>query len=148
MKFFNIMFVAVPMSLMACGGKSTPSATIAVEASNRTALCESALHRARTCKESFLPALLESRISHDSPAGIAAEGSTPAGRESLLVQAQQEYATDSTDENISKACAQMAAKADPAMDAMAKEVQGCVATSSCGEFVPCFIAAHEHMPHH
>ena len=132
-------------TLAACGGtpasSTTPTGDEAGKAdgpSGDTALaaCTAMMTRARTC-DGYLPALVDMRIELDQPAGIAAQAAEAGGRDKLIAEAQTEWATDSTDENIGVACTQLAAGVD---DAMVAEAERCNSLASCDEFVPCTVA--------
>jgi hypothetical protein len=125
--------------LAACeGAEAKPAPATAQKASASTAatdhdLCVAIMTHARTCTDQFIPALVDARAAVDVPAGIKAE--VAKDRDSVIGQAKTEWASDSSDVNIEKMCAQPIPDADARRDA----ATACQAKTDCGEFAACFI---------
>lgn len=97
------------------------------------ASCVKALERQRECKDLFLPALVDLRITLDKPKGIAASAKKE-GRQSLLAMAQKEYETDSTDAAISAMCAKMSGS-----PTFVASMNKCTEATTCEAFTECAI---------
>jgi hypothetical protein len=108
------------------GGAPTPKDT-----------CVKLFQRQRACTDTFIPALVDLRVSIDKPAGIADEAKKAGGRDALIAKAKEEWKTDSTDESIGKTCEKIAAA--PNAGAMLAASEKCVAQPACGAFVDCII---------
>ena len=150
-----VLFISSITLASACGSKSTapeppmsepagtPTAEPASAETDLLAMCGEMFSRQRECADTFLPALVNLRVTHDVPAGIAAHDAE-IGREALLQKARDEYAVDSTDTAIADTCEKLAATIPPdQVDAMIPKVNECLATSSCDEFVPCNLEIQE-----
>lgn len=128
------------MILSACAGAETgggePATGGSAEGLAVQALCTSNLERQRQCTDTFLPALVELRISLDKPAGIA-ETAREEGREVLIATAHEEWKEDSTDAAISRTCAQVASHPEAAK--MTGPMRDCLDRASCEDYVPCAV---------
>lgn len=137
----SIFAVLVPLAVAACGGAkpTTHEASKEAAAGEPRAVCVSAFERQRTCADVFIPALVGARVEADNPPGIAAADASE-GRAALVAKANEEWATDSTDEAIGQHCDGMVAKV-PAdqLGALADAVEGCVAAADCDGFTSCMI---------
>jgi hypothetical protein len=131
-------------SLTACGGSKAAPAETAKPATASSpeelkALCVKMFTRSRECTSDFIPALVDARARHDVPPGIAEQVKT--NRDAVIAEAMKEWENDSKDEAIQPMCEKIGA--DPAMAESADEVNGCMAKTSCPEFVACTMPLHE-----
>jgi hypothetical protein len=140
-------------SLAACGGsKAAPAETATPAASTSSAgdmkaLCVKMFTRSRECTSDFIPALVDARARHDVPPGIAEQVKT--NRDAVIAEAMKEWENDSKDEAIQPMCEKIGGS--PEMAERADEVNGCMAKTSCPEFVACTMPLHEKhftQPHH
>ena len=82
-------------------------------------------------------AINDLRIEADNPPGIAARAESE-GRDGIVAQAKEEWATDSQPENTSRTCADGAAHMPPERaDAMMAKSEQCLATTDCAAFGAC-----------
>jgi len=101
--------------------------------------CEATFARQRDCQDVFLPALVDLRVRLDVPPGIA-EADATEGRDALLAVAEEEFASDSTDESIAATCDQMRASAPAALLAQAEQDSDrCLQADACEPFVECIL---------
>jgi hypothetical protein len=121
---FAVLVVVGVGGLALAGG---PAPTPAQQAS-----CVTLFERQRTCTESFIPALVDLRVSLDRPKGIAATAKSD-GRDALIAAALAEWKTDSTDASIAKTCASMPP------GAVTPQMNTCLAASSCPAFSQCLV---------
>ena len=130
-------------SLAGCGGskaKPEPAPTASATGSaDMKALCVKMFTRTRECTSDFIPALVDTRARHDMPPGIAEKVKT--NRDAVIAEAMKEWENDSKDEAIGAMCEKIGS--DPAMAESADEVNGCMAKTSCPEFVACTMPLHE-----
>jgi hypothetical protein len=118
---------------------ATPATAQAQPAStDAKAVCVELFTRNRTCTAQYIPALVDLRAKYDVPAGITAE--VAANRAAVIAQANEEWATDSTDAAIDAQCTKMVANLTPA-DQAALGVQDCLAQTDCDAYTACV------MPH-
>lgn len=126
-------------SLAACASAdATPTPGTAQRAQATAAntdrdLCVALLQHARTCTDQYIPTLVDARAAADHPTGIKEE--VAKDRAGVIAQANQEWATDSTDANIAAVCARPYLQAEEQRDAATR----CQATSACGEFAACLV---------
>lgn len=130
--------------IAACGGADAPAKpqppapTPAVSQSPRD-VCVQSFVRERECTAAFIPALVAARVEADVPAGIAATDQS-IGREALVARANEEWATDSTDEAIGATCDDLAAKIPAEQQpAMTEQVKQCMAAEGCPAYVDCMV---------
>jgi hypothetical protein len=128
----------------ACGGsKSEPAKpaepTAAAPAGDVKAVCVKTFTRARECSSDFIPALVDARARHDVPPGIAAK--VKENRDAVIAEGMKEWEADSTDESIGATCDKISG--DPSMGSDSAEFEGCLAKTSCPEFVACAIPVQE-----
>lgn len=112
---------------LALAGSAAPSP--AVQAS-----CVKMFERQRTCTASFIPALVDLRVSLDKPAGIAAAVKKD-GRDAMISAALEEWKSDSTDAAIATTCGSMPAPRTASLTSMEK----CLDTANCQAFSECVI---------
>lgn len=112
---------------LALAGSSAPSP--AAQAS-----CVKVFERQRACTDTFIPALVDLRVSLDKPAGIAASVKKD-GRDTMISAALEEWKSDSTDAAIAKTCASMPAARATAMSSTEK----CLDAANCQAFSECLI---------
>lgn len=124
---------------------STSTAPKAAPLSKVGEVCRASIAKAVECKDLFVPALVQSRVKFDDPAGIAAEGATPEGMQKLVATAHEEFAADSAPDRVEAQCGQMDANAAPELETMVTEMGKCLAKTACAEYVPCTITVHENM---
>src|SRR5262245_54286396 len=141
--------LALPLAffLAACAGAETPNENVTSspalnEATNAQALCVQSFQRQRECTDAFIPALVDARVRHDRPAGIAAADHSE-GRAALVAKALEEWRTDSLDASIHETCAGMISHGAGTPE-MSAALSACLERTSCGEFVPCQIQLIEH----
>jgi hypothetical protein len=146
----NVSKVIVLVVLGACGssGAGTPAAkSTAVpksevgassEAPDAKAVCVQMFVRQRECTDTFIPALVDARVRHDVPPGIAAKDQS-GGREALVALAMEEWKADSTDEAIDATCTKMTGPGGPDLSGAIETAKGCLAESACEAFTPCAI---------
>jgi hypothetical protein len=127
----------------ACGGADAPakSSTTAQPAAAATPrdTCVSVLTRQRECSDVYLPALVDARIQHDKPAGIAARAEAE-GRDTIIGLAPEEYVNDSTDAAIGATCDDAMTKLPPdQIDGLVQQANQCLAADACQAFTDCVI---------
>lgn len=155
-----ILAPAVGLFAVACAGpSSTPAATAATSKSTTPSsrdsqearganpedgpaysVCEPTFVRQRQCQDVFLPALVDLRVRLDVPAGIAATAAEQ-GRDALVATAKEEFASDSTDEQIAATCGSIRANA-PAefLETAERQSARCLETADdCDAFVECIL---------
>ena len=113
----------------AAAAPATPH-PVASPAPDDHALCVQLMDRSRECTAAYIPALVDARAAANQPPGIAAQ--VEADRDGVIAQANQEWASDSTDAVIDASCRQL-----PALDADRDAAQGCLAQAECAGFVGC-----------
>ena len=96
------------------------------------ASCVKVFEKQRACTDSFIPALVDVRVSLDKPKGIAASAKSE-GRDALVTAALAEWKNDSTDASIAKTCASMPG------GAVTPQMEKCLAESSCTAFSQCLV---------
>jgi membrane-bound lytic murein transglycosylase len=139
MMLASLASLAAGASLAACASAdATPTPGTAQRAQATTAntdrdLCVALLQRARTCTDQYIPTLVDARAAADHPAGIKEE--VAKDRAGVIAQANQEWATDSTDTNIAAVCARPYLQAEDQREAATR----CQAMSACGEFAACLV---------
>jgi hypothetical protein len=147
------ILVLSSLLLAACGASSSPAPAPAVrsqeaptvrgDADSAHADCVTLFERQRTCSAEYVPALVDIRVRHDLPAGIAA-ADREGGRAALVAEAQAEWAQDSTDEAIAATCRHIVDGTDPAaLDRHREQARACLAASDCAGFVACIAPATE-----
>jgi hypothetical protein len=146
--------IALALSLVAAGacGSSEPPASGTqtnaqdvrapeVKASAETKegydTCVAAFRRQRECTDAFIPALVDARVRHDNPAGIAAKDKE-LGRDALVAGAKEEWASDSTDEAIHATCTKLTENGAGTPELIQK-AEACLAKSGCDEFSACAV---------
>jgi predicted small lipoprotein YifL len=131
-------------SLAACGSKAAPAQNTTTQpstsgAEDTKALCVKMFTRSRECTSDFIPALVDARARHDTPPGIAEQVKT--NRDAVIAEAMKEWENDSKDDAIQGMCDKIST--DPAMSEGSSEANGCMAKTSCPEFVACTMPMHE-----
>jgi hypothetical protein len=133
-------------SLVACGGSkpapaetAQPAAAAAAGPDDMKSLCVKMFTRSRECTSDFIPALVDARARHDTPPGIAEQVKT--NRDAVIAEAMKEWENDSKDEAIAAMCDKISTT--PEMSQGADEANGCIAKTSCPEFVACSMPIHE-----
>jgi hypothetical protein len=117
--------------------RSQPGPTVRADSDSAHADCVALFERQRTCSAEYIPALVDIRVRHDLPAGIAATD-REGGRAALVAQAHDEWRSDSTDEAIAGTCRHIVDGSDPAeLDERRAQVATCLAASDCTSFVAC-----------
>jgi len=136
------------LGLAACGSSSSSPATPArsaqgpapsaqpTAAADPRATCVAVLQRMRTCTDQFIPALVDLRIRHDRPAGIAAAAAAQ-GRDTLVGVALKEWAVDSSDEHIGELCGDIDKKMSAALQELVDAGHGCLGQETCDAAVAC-----------
>ena len=117
-------FALLPLSLLvytACASsEAAPSQTAKAQPASSTgdyqSVCVDSMTRNRTCTDDYIPALVDSRARMDKPAGIAEAVKTD--RAGVIAKAKEEWASDSTDENIARNCQAMTEHMDDSMKPM------------------------------
>lgn len=146
----RLAIAVLPLCSLACGAES-PAETAPLQAPKAAASsgpdlaasCQTSMVRARECTDEYLPALVDLRVRLDQPAGIA-QAAQSDGRDALLAQAREEWASDSTDQAIAATCERLAASVPPEDRAqLASRVEACAAEASCADFVACLMPVHE-----
>ncbi len=136
----SILIAVVPFTVAACGGKkpeTTSTTTQPMSGTNTSAggaeaVCIEVMTKSRTCTSEFIPALVDVRVKHNNPEGIA--DAVKADRNAVISQAMTEWAADSKDDAIARTCPQMAS-AMPDADVAASKA--CAAEADCAAFVAC-----------
>lgn len=144
--------IALALSITAACGASEPPASSTqtnsqdvrapeVKSSSETHegydTCVAAFRRQRECTDVFIPALVDARVRHDNPAGIAAKDKE-LGRDALVAGAREEWASDSTDEAIDATCTKLTGNGAGTPELIQK-AEACLAKSSCDEFSACAV---------
>jgi hypothetical protein len=151
----NRLALALVLFLGACGGSSQSSSsqsttdaeeTTSTETVSLEPLCVSSRTHERTCQAQFLPALVALRVRLDIPAGIAARDASE--HDALLAEANTEFTTDSTDENIAAQCAHMRAVPSDDVDQWRVLLDPCSSMTDCAAFTECIIHFHEYRMQH
>jgi hypothetical protein len=123
--------------------RSQQGPTVRGDSDSAHADCVALFERQRTCSAEYIPALVDIRVRHDRPAGIAASD-REGGRAALVAQAHEEWRGDSTDEAIDGTCRHIVDGSDPAeLDGRRAQVATCLAASDCASFVACIAPATE-----
>jgi hypothetical protein len=147
--------IASTALLAACGSSTTsapaPSPTVRSQegptvrgdVDSAHADCVALLERQRECSAEYVPALVDIRVRHDLPAGIAATD-REVGRAALVAEAQEEWRGDSTDEAIAATCTRIVDGSEPAtLDQYRAQAATCRSASDCASFVACIAPATE-----
>jgi hypothetical protein len=128
--------------------KATPTTPSAkpVEAAqppstDHQALCVQMFTRARTCTDTYIPALVDSRAKLDVPKGIADK--VKADRAAVIAEAKQEWAEDSKDDKIAATCQHILASMPSPDPAMTDTVKGCLAQADCAGYTTCITPVFE-----
>ncbi len=101
--------------------------------------CRALMQRQRTCTTQFIPALVDARVQHDTPPGVA-ERERERGREALVAEALAEWESDAQDPNIAALCADIAQAISQEKDALLRDsVSQCLAQAGCEAFVSCAV---------
>lgn len=123
--------------------RSQEAPTVRSDADSAHAECVDLFERQRTCSAEYIPALVDIRVRHDLPAGIAA-ADREGGRAALVAEAQAEWAADSTDDAIAATCRHIVDGTEPAaLDRHRQQAATCLAASDCAGFVACIAPATE-----
>jgi hypothetical protein len=103
------------------------------------ATCRALMLRQRECSASFIPALVDARVERDEPPGTAAHA-RDVGREALLAEALDEWASDSRDDAIGAVCSEIAKAIAPARASeLQTSVSACLQRVGCDAFVACAV---------
>jgi len=103
------------------------------------ATCRALMLRQRECSAGFIPALVAARVERDEPPGTAAHAQE-VGREALVAEALDEWASDSRDEAIDAVCAEIArAIAPERVPELETKVSACLERVGCDDFVACAV---------
>lgn len=103
------------------------------------ATCRALMVRQRECSAVFIPALVAARVERDDPPGTAAH-SRDVGREALVTEALDEWASDSRDEAIDVVCSEIARVVAPGrVQELESSVSGCLQQLGCDAFVACAV---------
>lgn len=141
---YRVSLLLLAVSLTACGGSDLPPPAPAPEpaaASEPTPLdtCVAVFARQKECTDDFIPALVDLRIRHDVPTGVADQAAN-GGRDALIATAMQEWAEDSQEPVARATCEQMIAQVPPEqLEPMLNQGRDCAAMPACGEFVHCIL---------
>jgi hypothetical protein len=101
--------------------------------------CRALMSRQRECSTRFIPALVDARVERDEPPGIAAR-SREIGREALVAEGLEEWASDSRDAAIEAVCAEIARTVAPDRVAeLETSVNACLERAGCDAFVACAV---------
>ena len=125
--------------LSGCGNSAPVGATQAAT-DDPIEACQAMFEREAACTDSFIPMLVDLRIRHDVPAGIAESAREPNGRAELIAIAKQEWSQDSLPAARARTCARVA-PGQPQSQVAA--VRTCLAKSSCDQVVACLSPFHE-----
>ncbi len=124
------------------GGCSTPADVATSSAAiDGVGTCQELFVREAACTN-FIPMLVDLRIKHDLPAGIAERAREPDGRAELIAMARDEWKIDSAEPARGQTCEKLAA-ALPAETVAA--MQACLQRASCHELVACVAPLHEQL---
>lgn len=147
----RLSLVLVALVFAACGGSDAPPPAAPAPApvapapasgagdSSQLEACVAIFARQKACTDEFIPALVDARIKHDVPAGVAEEAAN-GGRDALIQTALTEWATDSEEATVRANCTQMIAEVPPEqVDPMLAFGTECAAKPACGEFVACIL---------
>ncbi len=130
----KITWSLVVVAVLAVGSLAVAASPAADPAAQ--AACVKVFERERACTDTFIPALVDLRISIDKPAGMA-EAAKKEGRERFIAVALEEWKGDSTDAAIAKTCAMISAS--PKAPAMVTASEKCVKADTCLAFTDCVI---------
>jgi hypothetical protein len=135
----SLIGIALAALVTACGpaspqGPPPASAGATTKTADPVEVCKAMFARQYECRETFIPALVDMRIKHDVPRGIAAHAAKPGGRDELIGMAQKEYDTDGVDPKRTEMCKGVAPGFPPEVVAAAKK---CAATTDCASLVAC-----------
>jgi hypothetical protein len=124
----SLALVTATSMFAGCGGSPSAPAPHA-QASDPTATCTQTFVRERACTDTFIPALVDARARHDTPAGIAQQ--VTADRNAVIAEAMTEWKNDSTDDAIAKTCAHLGPSFD---DKQAAVASASLAKPDCAQF--------------
>jgi hypothetical protein len=150
------MIALTATALLAACGSSSSSApppspnlrsqqgpTVRGDADSAHADCVALLERQRTCSAEYIPALVDIRVRHDLPAGIAATD-REVGRAALVAEAHEEWRADSTDQAIAGTCNHIVDGSDPGtLEQYRAQAATCRGAGDCASFVACIAPATE-----
>jgi hypothetical protein len=117
------------LALAACQAAAASPGATASKADHD--LCVTVMTHARTCTDVFIPALVDARAAADHPKGI--KDAVAKDRNSVIAQAKQEWAHDSTDASIDAMCKQPVLNNDDERAA----ARSCQAKTDCAAFSQC-----------
>ena len=124
-----------------CPAPPARPTTASAPAMDIRATCALELKRELTCKQSFVPMIVDTRIKLDVPRGIAARGKDQAGREELIAIAHREFAVDRAPAKHRTICDGRQAMVDampPERLQQLKTVAGdCLAAADCEGYTRC-----------
>jgi hypothetical protein len=144
MRYVMSTCLATLSLLSACAtggaGQAAPNAAGPAVGDDPFEVCRAVTQRKFECRAEYIPALVDLRIKHDLPAGIAAEAALPGGRDRLIETAQKKFDVDGAEPARSAACRAMAPSMRPEMVAAAK---ACLAKTACADLVACCMPLQE-----
>ena len=109
-------------------------------------LCVEAFTHNRTCTAEYIPALVDTRAKLDIPKGMTEK--VKQDRAGVIAKANEEWAQDSTDENIASHCQQMTAHMTEEARALGSEVRACLPETNCTAYVACIEKVEEKLIAH
>lgn len=119
----------------ACSEPAAPAVDAAADAGvDLLGACVALLERATDCADAYLALLIDLRIAHDEPPGLAERGATPEGRAELVDTARLEWHRQAGPDRRAATCRQMIAGA-PAEDL--RGAAACARSATCDAFVAC-----------
>jgi hypothetical protein len=129
---------APPASNTTAAPTTAPSAAPVMDI---TAMCAEEIRRELSCKDDFVPMIVDTRIKLDLPKGTAARGKDKAGRDKLVAQAKKDFVVDYAPDKIETICSKRQAQVPSMPPEMLKELkalnEGCAAKPDCKGFTKC-----------
>jgi hypothetical protein len=119
--------------------KAEQALQVPAVATTTDAICRAFMQRQRACSATFIPALVDARVTADNPPGLAAMDKKN-GREALVKEAFDEWVNDSKDPAIDALCDDIAQSTSPAKDLeLRTSVSTCLGEAGCDAFVSCAV---------
>ena len=140
-----LSLVSACASKAAAPAPANPQPAVATGDDAQPVCVETFTHN-RTCTAEYIPALVDTRAKLDLPPGIAAQ--VKQDRAGVIAKATAEWATDSTDANITQRCQQMTAHMTGDGRALVSEARGCLAKTDCTAYVACIEPVEEKLMAH
>lgn len=131
--------------LAACSSPRAPAAAPAPAGPTNVSndpveLCKALYARQYECRSELIPAIVDLRVRHDQPPGIAAAAATPDGRKEIIDMALKEFETEGIEPKRSAICQ---AKAPGMPGTLVTAAKLCLGQPDCAGLVGCLIPLQE-----